>query len=451
MNYESAVRYLLTLGRELAAPTQAAAAKFNLDNITVLLERLGRPERVFPCVHIAGTNGKGSTAAFVESILRQAGFRTGLNTSPHLERINERIRIDGEEISDELFAELFTRIHEAIEELLAGGKLKAHPTYFEFVTALAFEAFARERVDFAVVEVGLGGRLDATNVVTPVVSVITKIDFDHENFLGHSLREIAGEKAGILKPRVAAVIGEQISEAREVLLVRARELQCPVLEISEAFTVEKEEVENGFVRAAVAEKATGDRFTLAPRLAGRFQLQNALNALGCARVLQQKNYKIADAHIENGVASARWPGRLERLQTRPDVYLDGGHNPGAARELARFLEENFRGRRIYLLFAAMRDKAVDEVTGLLFPFAYEVIFTEAQTPRAISAGQLQEIAGHHASRSLVIADAEEALETVLGKAGVEDVVFVTGSLYLVGQLRQAWRQRAKVALGSEKI
>src|SRR5664279_13024 len=173
MNYESAVRYLLTLGRELAAPTQAAAAKFNLENITILLERLGRPERAFPSIHIAGTNGKGSTAAFAESILRSAGFRTGLNTSPHLERINERVRINGEEISDALFAEIFTRIHVVIEELLAGGMLKAHPTYFECVTAMAFEAFARERVDFAVVEVGLGGRLDATNVLVPAVSVIT--------------------------------------------------------------------------------------------------------------------------------------------------------------------------------------------------------------------------------------------------------------------------------------
>src|SRR5271165_7593266 len=215
MNYESAVRYLLTLGRELAAPTQAAAAKFNLKNITVLLERLGRPDRAYPSVHIAGTNGKGSTAAFLEAILRDAGFRTGLNTSPHLQRINERIRIAGEEISDELFAEIFTRILATIEQLLAEGKLKAHPTYFECVTAIAFEAFARERVDFAIVEVGLGGRLDATNVVTPVVSVITRIDFDHENFLGHSLREIAGEKAGIFKARVPAVIAGQQKEARE--------------------------------------------------------------------------------------------------------------------------------------------------------------------------------------------------------------------------------------------
>src|SRR6201993_2257432 len=228
MNYESAVRYLLSLGRELAAPTQAAAAKFNLENITILLERLGRPDRAYPCVHVAGTNGKGSTAAFLETILRDAGFRTGLNTSPHLERINERIRINGDEVSDELFAATFTRIHKVIEELLAEGKLRAHPTYFECVTALAFETFARERVEFGVIEVGLGGRLDATNILSPVVTVITRIDFDHENFLGHSLREIASEKAGILKPGVPVIVAPQRPQAREVILARANELGCPV-------------------------------------------------------------------------------------------------------------------------------------------------------------------------------------------------------------------------------
>src|ERR1700757_824990 len=324
MNYESAVRYLLSLGRELAAPTQAAAAKFNLENIIVLLERLGRPDRVFPCVHIAGTNGKGSTAAFLEKILRDAGFRTGLYTSPHLERINERIRISGKEISDERFAEIFTRIHAAIEELLAEGKLRAHPTYFECVTALAFEAFARERVDFAVIEVGLGGRLDATNVVTPVVSVITRIDFDHENYLGHSLREIAREKAGILKPQVPAVFAAQLPEARQVLLERAKELRCPVVETSEAFRVEDETVENGCVRAAVVDIASRKTFSLEPRLAGRFQLENALNAVAAARILQNRSYRITDENIANGVATAEWPGRMERLQTRPDVYLGGG-------------------------------------------------------------------------------------------------------------------------------
>lgn len=445
MDYPGAVRYLLSLGRELAAPTQAAAAKFSLENITILLERLGRPDRAYPVVHIAGTNGKGSTAAFMERILREAGFRTGLNTSPHLERINERIRIGGEEISDDRFAELFARIHAVIEALLAEGKLKAHPTYFECVTALAFEAFAQERVEFAVVEVGLGGRLDATNVVTPVVSIITRIDFDHENYLGHSLKEIAGEKAGILKSQVPVVMTEQFAEAREVILARAKELHCPVVETSLAYRVENEVMEQGRVFATVAETDGSKTFALKPRLQGRFQLQNALNALAAARVLQDRGYRISDENIVGGIAAAEWPGRLELLQTRPDVYLDGAHNPGAARELAAFLEEHFADRKVHLIYGAMRDKAVDEVTGLLFPHVHEVIFTQPGTPRAVSAAQLAEMAGDHAPQFSIIPNAEEALETALAKAQPEDAIFITGSLYLVGELRHAWNLRRKVA------
>jgi dihydrofolate synthase / folylpolyglutamate synthase len=444
MNYDSAVRYLLSLGRELAAPTQAAAAKFNLENITILAERLGRPDRAYLSAHIAGTNGKGSSAAFLESMLRRAGFKTGLNTSPHLERINERIRIGGEEISDAAFAETLTRIVEVTEKLLASGRLRGHPTYFECVTALAFEYFARQRVEFAVFEVGLGGRLDATNVLTPAVSIITWIDFDHENFLGHSLAEIAGEKAGILKAGVPAVIAGQHAEARQVIMARAKELGCPVIEAKD-FRIENEAMVNGFARARVTEVNTGWCIDLAPNLPGQFQLRNALNAVAAVRVLQTRGFRIDDQAIEQGIATTVWPGRLEKLHSQPDLYLDGAHNPSAARELAAFWEQNFAGRRIFLLYGALRDKAVDEIAGSLFPHAAEVIFTQPSTSRAISATQLSEIAAHHAVRSLVIADAEQALDYTLAKAAPSDAIFITGSLYLVGQLRHYWRQRAQVA------
>jgi len=439
MNYDAAVRYLLSLGRELAAPTQAAAAKFDLENISVLAERLGRPDRAYPSAHIAGTNGKGSTAAFLESILRRAGFRTGLNTSPHLERINERIRLHGEEISDEAFAETFTRIHLLIEELLAAGKLRAHPTYFECVTAIAFEAFARERVEFGVFEVGLGGRLDATNILSPVVTIITRIDFDHENFLGHSLHEIAGEKAGILKSGVPVVLAEQHPEAREVVLARAQELGCPVIEPAQVFRVDQESAQNGILHARVTEISSGTSFEIAPSLPGRFQLENALNAFAAARFLQTRGFRISDDAITQGIAGAVWPGRLEKLQSGPDVYLDGAHNPGAARELAKFLEQNLAGRKIWLLYGALRDKAVDEITGQLFPHAAEVIFTEPRTSRAISASRLAEIAAHHAPHFRVIPSAEQALDLALEEAAPEDAIFITGSLYLVGQLRHYWK------------
>jgi len=444
MNYEAAVRYLLSLGRELAAPTQAPAAKFALENIAVLVERLGHPDRVYPSAHIAGTNGKGSTAAFLESILRRAGFRTGLNTSPHLEKINERIRINGVEIADDEFAEIFTRIQMHIEELLADSKLRAHPTYFECVTAMAFECFAHDRVEFGVFEVGLGGRLDATNILSPAVTIITRIDFDHENFLGHSLKEIAGEKAGILKLGVPVVLADQRPEAREVILARAGQLNCTVVETIEAFRLEQESRQDGRARARITETSSGNTLEIAPSLPGDFQLQNALNAVAAARLLHRRGFRISDHAIMEGVANTVWPGRLEQLQSNPDVYLDGAHNPGAAQQLSLFLKQNFSNRRIWLIYGALRDKAVDEVAGVLFPRAAEVLFTQPRTTRAISASRLAEIAAHHASSFKVISSAAEALDLALAEAAPEDAIFVTGSLYLVGELRQHWNERAQV-------
>jgi dihydrofolate synthase/folylpolyglutamate synthase len=455
MDYAAAVTYLLSLGRELAAPTQAAAAKFNLENITVLDERLGHPSRAYPSAHIAGTNGKGSTAAFLESILRHAGLRTGLNTSPHLEKINERIRIDGKEISDEDFAAVFTRIHETIEQLLADGKLRAHPTYFECVTAMAMEHFTQQRVDFAVFEVGLGGRLDATNILAPAVTIITPVNFDHENFLGHSLHEIAAEKAGILKPNTPVVVAPQLPETQEVILKRAKELGCPVVETNVAYRIQEKSVNAtqarsqslpaGVVTATIVEVSSDWSVDISPSLAGHFQLQNALNAVAAARVLTTPGFHITDDAIANGISNTVWPGRLEKLQAHPDVYLDGAHNPAAARELAAFLAQNFASRKIWLIYGALRDKSVDEVTGWLFPLTAEVVLTEPDTPRAISASQLAEIAGYHARHYETIPDAEQALDHVLANSRPDDAIFVCGSLYLVGQLRAYWKNRAQVA------
>jgi dihydrofolate synthase / folylpolyglutamate synthase len=445
MNYGESLKYLFSLGRELAAPTQAAAAKFDLENISTLAEALGHPEKKYRSVHIAGTNGKGSTAAFTESILRTAGIKTGLYTSPHLEKINERIRVNGEEISDEKFAESFSKIQSSIEELLAQGKLRVHPTFFEVVTALAFEQFAKAGVEIAVFEVGLGGRLDATNIVIPEVSVITRVDFDHENFLGHSLEEIAGEKAGIIKAGIPLVLAEQRPEASAVILKRATELGAPIYQIEKEFRTPKIGLEDGRARAEVVEIGSGERFKVTPKLRGRFQLENALSAIGVAQIFKKRGASILKETIERGIANAIWPGRIEKLQSGPDLYLDGAHNPSAARELAVFLKENCGGRRVTLLFAAMRDKAVDEIAGILFPLAFEVIITQPRISRAISAAQLAEMAGEYAARFRVIPNAEAALEEALASSGPTDAVFVTGSLYLVGELRHYWKTRSQFA------
>ncbi len=495
MNYEEAVRYLLALGGELAAPRQPKVAKFDLRNITVLAAHLGSPHRAVPCVHIAGTNGKGSTAAMLESILRHAGLRTGLYTSPHLERINERIAVNGEPISDADFAAVFTRVHRAIEELLAtgpdAGGLAAHPTFFECVTAMAFDHFARPspaakasaplchpepaaagegsafassaqktsadsspaegglgtttdenrvrrttRVDFAVYEVGMGGRLDSTNIVQPEVAVITQIDFDHENYLGHSIEQIAGEKAGIIKPGVPVVCAAGRPEARAVIARRAAELNAPLVDIDDRTSTGSSRLR------MITSREAG--ISLHPSLAGRFQLRNALAAAMAAVQLRQRGFTISDEAINVGVAQTRWPGRLELIAQNPDVYLDGAHNPAGARELLIFWDEALMGRRIVLLYGAVRDKAVDEVTGLLFPRAAQVICTQPRSTRAISAAHLAEIGSHATLHCEAITDPGNALARALELAGPEDVIFATGSLYLVGDLRRWWRAHRSV-------
>jgi len=450
MNYDASVRALLALGRELSAPRQPARSdsagahvqKFGLENITSLSAVLGDPHRAVRCAHIAGTNGKGSTAAMLESILRAAGLRTGLYTSPHLERINERIRIGGENISDEDFAAAWTRVHAAIESLIASAKLAAHPTFFECVTAMAFLSFAKHAVDFAVYEVGLGGRLDSTNIVAPEVAVITSIDFDHENFLGHSIEEIAREKAGIIKPGALVVSSAERPQARAVIAQRCAEMEARLVEVDAAWRLDDVRASSdGCYRAVAASTNSGVQIVLEPPLAGRFQLRNALTAAAAARLLAERGFPVTDVAIARGIAAVRWPGRLERISERPAVYLDGTHNTAGARELLKFWEENLAGRRIWLVYGAMRDKAVDEIAGLLFPAAEAVILTEARQPRAISAPLLAEMAGHHARKFSVVSDPFEALDRAIAMAQPEDAVFATGSLYLVGDLRSRLAKR----------
>jgi len=456
MIYEEAVRYLLTLGRELASPSHARAAKFDLRNITVLAERLGNPQRRYPCAHIAGTNGKGTTAALLENILRSAELHTGLYTSPHLERINERIRLDGEDIADGEFTEAFTRLVAIIEDLLAlgpeAGGLAAHPTYFECLTAMAFDIFARRGVDFAAFEVGMGGRLDATNIVAPEVAVITQIDFDHENFLGHSIEEIAREKAGIIKPGAWVVSAAQNPAARTVIARRAAEQDARVVDVDTTYHVENVREEDGCYRATVSSAHSAHTIEIALPLPGRFQLRNAVAALAAARLLAERGFPIDDAAIARGIATVRWPGRLERVRERPAVFLDGTHNPAGARELLAFWREHCRDRRIILIYGAMRDKAVDEITGLLFPHAARILVTQPRQTRAISAAALAAMTRHLSDCIDVVEVPEEAMEEALELAGPDDVIFATGSLYLVGDLRRWWRtQEAAFPAQAQKM
>ena len=412
MNYPDSVHFLYALGNEIKT------AKFGLERIRTLLEAMGNPQDRCRFVHVAGTNGKGSTCAMIESGLRAAGRRTGLFISPHLQEPTERISIEGRPVSVECFTEAFNRVHEIAEGLIESGKIDLHPTYFETVTAMAFVIFAEAKTDVVVLEVGLGGRLDATNVVHPELCVITQIDFDHEQFLGISLEAIAGEKAGILKRGIPAVFSRQRAEVAPVLEQRAKELDVPVGRTSE------------WAPSEVQLHAQGSRFTVGELhidcpLAGEHQVENALTA-----AIALMKLGLPGAAIEAGIARARWPGRLERVSAKPEIILDGAHNPAGARALAAYIDRFYSGRRIRMIYGAMRDKAVEEVCGILFPRAQTVIVTAPHQPRALYPEAILKISDHPDIRTA--GSLEEALE--LARAGnPDDVTFITGSLYLVGE------------------
>jgi dihydrofolate synthase/folylpolyglutamate synthase len=406
VTYPDSVRFLYALGNEIKS------AKLGLERIRAVLEALGNPERAFRVVHVAGTNGKGSTCAMIEAGLRAekgaANVPTGLFTSPHLIEPTERIQIDGIPVSPADFERAFNIVHETAEKL----DLDCHPTYFETVTAMAFWLFREKHVQTAVIEVGLGGRLDSTNVVQPILTVITPIDFDHEAYLGHTIEAIAGEKAGILKPGVPAVFARQRPEALAVLLARAEQLQVPVTR-AESFEIRDLHID-----------ARGSRFSgLVCPLAGEHQVDNAVTAALVLRVLGVS---------PDGIKDARWPGRIEHVSPNPDIILDGAHNPAGARALARYLERFYRTRRIWLVYGAMRDKAIEEVAGILFPMATELVLTAPDTSRALRPEALAEFAG----RGHIQPNVEAAIEYARAHAGDEDVIVITGSLFLVGEARK---------------
>jgi dihydrofolate synthase/folylpolyglutamate synthase len=403
MTYSESVRFLYSLGNEIQT------AKFGLDRITRLLEALGSPHRSGRFVHVAGTNGKGSTCAMIEAGLRAAGVRTGLYTSPHLIEPTERIQIAGQPISETQFAEACTQVHELAERMLPSGELDLHPTYFEMVTAMAFLLFARQQIDTIVLEVGLGGRLDATNVVNPTLSVITPVDFDHQFFLGDTLAKIAAEKAGILKPGVPAIFAEQPAEAESILHAHAKG----------PYTLARDWVITDLVIDERGSKFRMRGLDIICPLAGQHQVENARTA---AIALHQLGISQA------GIAQTRWPGRLEQVSLQPEIILDGAHNPAGTRALADYIRRFYSGRRVWIIYGVMRDKAVGEMASLLFPFANRVIVTAPANSRAMPP---EEIPAPGATITHTVSEAVALLQ----QAAPDDVIFITGSLFVVGEAR----------------
>ena len=453
MSYETAVARMYALGHEL---TQTPSHKFDLAHMRVLLEALNHPERKFPGVLIAGTNGKGSTAATLASILRASGLRTGLYTSPHLVRINERIRISGSEISDDDFALLHDVVDRTAERLVEDGELPWHPSFFEMLTAIAFEYFAQSKVEIAVLEVGMGGRLDATNVIEPRVSVITDISLDHQKFLGNTVTEIAREKAGIIRPGGVVVTLPQQPQANDVIGNTILELGAQGVSAVPYVPPVSPGSDRYFVPGAKqkplnAEKSTpqtevhisryplqvmGKQISVETPLVGRHQLRNIALAIATAEVLSHQGFRITPEAIERGIRGTRWPGRFQVMPaqgTAPEYIFDVAHNPAGAWALRSTLSACYEDRPLTFVFGAMRDKAIGEIAEILFPLAARVIATRADNPRSATPDEIREAAARTATDIEDATDVASALDRARALAGPRGIVVITGSIYIVGE------------------
>ena len=430
MRFDEAVHYLYGLGHE------TLAVKLGLTNVERLLALLGRPQRAYPAVQLAGTNGKGSTAAMLEAICRAAGVRTGLYTSPHLVSLTERIRVAGRDIAPDEFARAAGRARAAAEELQrAAGAL---PTFFEQVTAVALSAFREARVELAILETGLGGRLDATTAAGAETAAVTPVSLDHQQYLGHTLAAIAAEKAAVIRPGTrAAVVAPQAPEAMSVIAARCRECGvAPRLTENDTARVVAA-TEDGRLRVTF-ETARDVYEHVRLALRGRHQIVNASTAIALAETLREQGFPVTRAAVVEGLETARHAGRLELVEGQPPVLFDGAHNAAGARALRDYLDEFVRAP-VTLLFGAMQDKDLREIAAPLFPAARTLILTRPANPRAAAPETLRELVAREADHDgvLLAPSPAEALRLARELTPPGGLVCVTGSLYLVGEVKAA--------------
>jgi dihydrofolate synthase/folylpolyglutamate synthase len=439
MVFDEAVRYLLSLGHE------TLTIKLGLRNTELLLASLGNPGRDYPAVQIAGTNGKGSTAVMLDAICRAAGVKTGLFTSPHLNSITERIKISGREVSRSQFASSVTRVRRAAEGLLFQKEIEELPTFFEHVTAIALATFQAARIELAVLETGLGGRLDATTAVGAGLIALTPISLDHEEFLGPTIESVAAEKAAIIHRGAIAVIAPQPAEALAVILRQCRLCDVEPILIDESQTEIKDSSRDGRLQIELTTKH--DHYgSLWLGLRGRHQITNARLAVQLAECLRDQGFSISRAAIVEGLEDAQHAGRLELHDGRPAILLDGAHNPAGAQGLRSYLDE-FAQQPLTLIFGGMRDKKLVEMAAILFPKAERVILTQIDNPRSATIQLLQSVAAAilESERSSATLSVSEALNVAKKVTPVSGLICVAGSLYLVGEVKTLLQKELSAA------
>lgn len=441
--------------------------KLGLQNITKLLDILGNPHKGIKIIHVAGTNGKGSTCAMIDSILRSAGFKVGLYTSPYLEVFNERMRVNGENISDDDLARLTDKVHAAVMYMRENNL--GSPTEFEVVTAIGFLYFKEQSVDFLVLEVGMGGRLDATNVVTPMVSVITPISLDHQQYLGNTLEDIAREKCGIIKPGIPVVTSLQEYEAMRVIEEVSNSLNCKLIKVSNEQARESCETvyyhlisddEKGLVFDLKTQKNTFPGLKI--QLIGRHQLDNAATAVAAIEVLNMQGIKIKSDAIYSGLRNARWPGRLELISENPTILIDGAHNIAGIKTLKEALNQYYSNRKKILVLGILEDKDYKDMLHDIVPVADIIITTAPNNPRALAACELADIIAELFGDSVIQMNAkdldigkkinsnttiqvyaeemiEDAAKLAKALADSEYMIVFAGSLYMIGYVRTLLR------------
>ncbi len=411
---------------------------FGLERITFLLEQLDNPHKELNVIHVTGTNGKGSVCKYISAILQNAGYKVGLYLSPHLERFSERIVVNNQEISQEDFARLVSQVRPIVDAMKKQGNT---PTFFEIVTALAFLHFRNKAVEYAVVEVGLGGRFDATNVVNPLVSVITNISLEHTNILGKDIASIASEKAGIIKNQVP-VISAATGDARVTIEQIAKERSAPVVWIDQSMwkrkTYQKQKQEF-LIHGSFKD------YTVKTSMLGQHQGENIALTIATVEQLQMRGMFLTDSDIQEGIGSATHPGRMEIISEEPMMLLDGAHNPGGMMMLAKTLQDDFSNHRLILILGVLKDKDLNTMISMIVPLADVIVVTKSGNPRAAEPQQLQNIIrGFNPKKTVFVEDSiPQAIDHAKQLAKQQDLICVTGSLFTVGEARSYMLQKKR--------
>lgn len=431
MNYKKALKYI--------EETHKFGIRLGLDNMYKLLELLGNPQDGLKIIHVAGTNGKGSTCSFITSILKEAGYKVGLYTSPFLETFTERIRINGENIPEEDVSRIVTLIKEKIEQMVNEGY--SYPTEFEIVTTMAFYYYYEQKVDYVALEVGLGGRYDATNIIkNSQVSVIGSISLDHVNILGDTISKMAYEKGGIIKQDGVAIVYDQSEEAKNVIKQICYDKNAKYIEVKfDDINIKKSDIYSQVYDATILNQKYED---LEIKLIGEHQINNSILALSVIKYLEKnKALKIDDKSIRKGLINAKWPGRIEKISENPVFIIDGAHNEDGAISLAKALDKNFKDKNLTLLIGMLEDKDIDSVLDILIPKFNKVITTTPDSPRAINSSKLKEKVVKYIDNVIDKNNIEEALNYVLENAKKDDIIISAGSLYMIGHVRSLMKNK----------